>query len=66
MSAPVPDDGGRARRAAIRDLIDWIDSDGTTKALAAIELLELNDQDIETIFMGDRRVKRIPFLGRVS
>ena len=66
MSAPVQSDAARARRAAIRDLIDWIDSDGTTKALAAIDLLELSEQDIETIFMGDRRVKRIPFLGRVS
>lgn len=66
MSATIPVDNGRARRQAIRDLIEWIDSDGTTRALAAIDLLELSDQDIETLFAGDLRVKRIPFLGRVS
>ncbi len=66
MNAAVPADGGRARRQAIRDLIEWIDSDSTTKALEAIDLLELSDKDIETLFAGDLRVKRIPFLGRVS
>jgi hypothetical protein len=60
------DDCGRARRQAIRALIDWIDSDATTKALDAIALLELSDEDIAVIFMGDARVTRIPFLGRIN
>lgn len=65
MSVAI-DDGGRSRRAAIRAVLDWMDSDATAAALEALDLLALSDEDIERLFMSDARVKRIPFLGRVT
>ena len=56
------------RGRAIVDLIAWIESDGTTKALAAIDLLDLSDEDLETLFQmrASEQVVRIPHLGRVK
>ena len=39
-----------ARGQAIVDLVAWIKSDGTAKALEALELLELSDDDLATLF----------------
>ncbi len=50
----------------MRALIAWADSDATARALEAIELLELTDDDIEALFRSAGRVMRIPHLGRIS
>jgi hypothetical protein len=53
------------RRQAILDLIQWLNDEGTARALTAINLLALSDADIEAI-MGRNLTRRIPHLGPVS
>jgi hypothetical protein len=55
----------RNKGQAMRDLIAWADSAETAKALEAMKLLELSDEDIEAVFSRSARVVRIPWLGRV-
>ena len=59
-------DGAQTKGAAMRALIAWADSDATARALEAIELLDLTDEDIEALFRSAGRVVRIPHLGRIS
>lgn len=56
------DPTAREKRRAIRDLIDWIDSEETIARLEQIDLLTLSDRDIE----GACGVRSVPHHGRVS
>ena len=63
--------GGRGR--AIVDLLKWFKSDGTAgaeccvKAVEAMEMLQLSDDDIETLLRSEvLDLVRIPFLVRVT
>ncbi len=66
MTAPV-DKAAQNRGQAIMDLVAWIKSDGTAKALEAMQLLDLSDDDLETLLRSHvpENVIRIPHLGRV-
>lgn len=66
MSDAKADAAPMTRIEAMRALISWADSGETERALDAIELLALSDEDIESLFRRARRVVRIPFLGRVT
>jgi hypothetical protein len=57
--------GGRGR--AIKDLITWLRSEDTARALEAMQLLDLTDEDLELLFSNEApsAVRRIPFLGKV-
>ena len=64
-------DAGRRERA-LQDLRRWAESDQTARALEAMELLELTDEDVEALFRERSVVPRqrgnvvmLPIFGRV-
>jgi hypothetical protein len=54
------------RMRAVRDLVRWANSDISARALDAIEVLELTEDDLDRIFARNGNVVKIPHLGRIS
>lgn len=66
MSETQPEAGRRGQ--AIKALLRWLNSDETSAALEAMDLLQLDDADLELLLRNKSpdRVRRIPHLGRIT
>jgi len=54
------------RVQAMRDLIRWANSPATARALEAMELLDMTDEELDRIFTRNGNVVKIPHFGRIS